>query len=110
MENEELHLFLIWEKGRFEEKRILDDIRKNFTLLKVIDIVWNPDSFKVNLSRFYGKKVKKSYKKEKSTGTGAFALALVLDKDAQNHIENNKNTNKETQTDHHNKAWGKTGC
>lgn len=92
MENEELHLFLIWEKGRFEEKHILDDIKKNFTLLKVVDVVWNPDSFKVNLSRFYGKKLKKSYKKEKSTGTGAFALALVLDKDASNHIEGNKNT------------------
>lgn len=92
MKHEELHLFLIWERGRFKEKRILNNIEQNFSLLKVVNVFWDKKDFKKNLSRFYGKKLKKSYKKEKSTGTGAFTVALVLDKGAARHQKGNKNT------------------
>ena len=91
MKREELHLFLIWERGRYKEKRILNDIEQNFSLLKIVNVFWEKKDFKTNLSRFYGKKLKKSYKKEKSTGTGAFTVALVLDKGAARHQKGNKN-------------------
>ena len=92
MKYEELHLFLIWEKGRFKENRILNDIEQNFCLLKTVNVFWNAKNFKKNLSRFYGKKLKKSYKKEKSTGTGTFVVALVLDKGAAHHQKDRKNS------------------
>lgn len=79
----EIHLFIIWEKGRVKEREILDDIKSSFTLLKEYEIVWSPELVSTNYSRFYGQQLPKDSFKEKECGTGAFLLCIVKDNHPQ---------------------------
>jgi len=88
----ELHLFILWEKGQDQKDRIVNDIRKNFSLLKMVDVLWAPQYFHENLARFYGKKLKKSYKKDKTIGTGMFTVFIVCDQEANKHTVGGVNT------------------
>lgn len=87
----ELHLFIIWNNARFMEKQILNDIKKKFEIFQTYEITWSEQNFAKNLSRFYGKKLPKSCKKEKEVGLGPFLVVLVHD----NHPKmiNNRNHN-----------------
>lgn len=75
----EIHLFIIWEKGRSKEKEIIDDIKKRLKVLSVIKIQWSPDKFAENLTRFYGKNLPSSSDKIKECGKGEFVLIVVKD-------------------------------
>ena len=66
------YLFILWEKGRFKQKEILDDIAQNFNVLQIYEITWKKEDFGASLARFYGKKLPKGCKKEKETGSGSF--------------------------------------
>ena len=39
----EIHLFILWEKARFAQEKILSDIALHFTILKKYEITWNPN-------------------------------------------------------------------
>ena len=75
----EIHLFILWEKARFMQTEILDDINKNFKILHIHEIMWDREYFSSNLTRFYGEKLPKNSQKERSCGTGAFLLVVVID-------------------------------
>lgn len=75
----EVHLFILWQRALGERQRILDDIAKKFTVLKVEDIKWDLDSFSQNLTRFYGEKLPSGSHKELECGTGRFTLVIVKD-------------------------------
>lgn len=75
----ELHCFILWEKSRRLENEIIEDIRKHFKIMKIFEIAWPKEFFADNLSRFYGKKLSKSNKKEKQCGNGKFLFIVVLD-------------------------------
>ncbi|MBR2089461.1 MAG: hypothetical protein IJ905_03650 [Fibrobacter sp.] len=77
--NSELHLFIIWEKGRAKEKEILDDIGSRLEILSKKYITWSKDKFTENLTRFYGKNLPSSSDKIKECGTGEFLLIVVRD-------------------------------
>lgn len=85
----ELYLFIIWTNARFMEKSIVNDIKKKFELFQAYEVEWDSQNFAQNLSRFYGKKLPKSCRKEKETGTGKFLALLVYDKSPQ--FANGKN-------------------
>lgn len=89
--DKELHLFIIWNKARFMEKQILNDLKKKFEILQTYEISWSEEHFAENLSRFYGKKLPKSCKKEKEIGIGPFLVVLVYDNHPK--IINNQNRN-----------------
>ncbi len=76
----ELHLFIIWEKARHIEDKIIEDIRIKFKIVKVFEITWTKRNFSKNLSRFYGTKLPPGSSKEKHCGTGPFLLVVVEDK------------------------------
>ena len=73
------YLFILWEKGRFKQKEILDDIFQNFNVLQIYEITWKKEDFAASLARFYGKKLPKGCKKEKETGSGSFLAIWVSD-------------------------------
>ncbi len=75
----EPYLFIIWQNASFMEKQIVTDIKNNFEIFRVYEICWTPAYFANNLSRFYGKKLPKSCRKEREVGTGAFKLYIVYD-------------------------------
>jgi len=50
----EVHLFILWERARASEARILDDIEASFRVLDVVDVTWSPEHFTRSLVRFYG--------------------------------------------------------
>jgi len=79
----ELYTFILWQKARFMEKNIINDIKKNFELLQSYEITWTPEFFVNNLARFYGKKLPKGCKKEKEIGCGPFLLLFVYDSNPQ---------------------------
>lgn len=79
MNKSELHLFIIWQKGRYKELEILNDIAKNFTLLRKYAITWNPELVSSNFTRFYGVNLPPNSGKEIECGTGEFLLCVVRD-------------------------------
>ena len=75
----ELHLFIIWEKGRRMEREITDDIRKHFSILQTIDILWSPEMVTNNFSRFYGVNLPVGVNKQEQCGGGEFRMFIVED-------------------------------
>ena len=78
---EELHLFIIWSNGRDKQDEILEDINKNFEIIKVYEVEWNKDGFAKNLSRFYGTHLPPNCRKETYCGNGKFILVVLKLKD-----------------------------
>lgn len=74
---EELHLFIIWSNGRDKQNEILEDINKNFEIVKVYEMEWNKEEFPKNLSRFYGTHLPKDCRKETYCGNGKFILIIL---------------------------------
>ncbi len=77
--NKEVHLFLIWEKARSEESRILSDIKSKFSVLGIYRSAWSDRYFSENLSRFYGEKLPDQSFKERHCGRGEFLAIIVGD-------------------------------
>ena len=77
---QELHLFIIWENALNKKDEILEDINKNFEVVKKYMIKWSLDKFSENLSRFYGTNLPKGSGKEQHCGTGPFMLIIVKDR------------------------------
>lgn len=77
--NKELHLFIIWERGRYKEKEILCDIRKKFSIVRLYDNTWSPQYVSSNFTRFYGVNLPSNSEKEKECGTNSFLLVIVFD-------------------------------
>lgn len=76
----ELHIFIIWEKGRYLSDKILADIQSAFSIKQVYNISWPKESFGACLAKFYGKNLPKGVRKEKECGSGDFLVAVVEDK------------------------------
>ena len=74
----QLHCFILWENSRCLEKEIIEDIRKECTIIKIYEVDWGK-FFAKNIRRFYGKNVLRSHKKEKECGTGKFLFIPVFD-------------------------------
>ncbi len=73
----EVHLFILWENSRYKEKEILEDIKKNFSILGLYNITWSKECFAENLSRFYGTNLPPNSYKEEHCGNGSFLLIVV---------------------------------
>ena len=78
--NEEMHIFVIWNRARKIEENILNDLQTRFEILGTTEITWEEERFSNNLSAFYGEKLPKGCHKEKEVGTGPFLLVYVLDR------------------------------
>ena len=74
-----LYLFIIWHNAAKKEAAIMQNINKRFEVFRTYEVNWSDKLFRVNLSRFYGKKLPKSCRKEKEVGFGAFKVVLVYD-------------------------------
>ncbi len=78
--NQELHLFIVWENGRYKEQEIMVDIKNNFEIMGVYEVKWSVENFSSNLTRFYGENLPPKSHKEKHCGKGPFLLVIVRDK------------------------------
>ena len=77
--NGELHLFIIWNKGRYKQDEILKDIQSTLTIVDAVEINWTESKVENNYSRFYGLKLKEKGSKIRECGTGPFLLITVFD-------------------------------
>ena len=75
----ELHLFIIWEKGRIKQKEILSDIENNFQIIRIFEISWSKGKSIENFTRFYGTNLNSAQSKQKECGDGPFILVVVYD-------------------------------
>ena len=75
----EYHLFILWEKARVLEQRILDDIRLHFSIISTFEIEWSKEHVSDNFSRFYGTNLPPNSGKEQHCGSGPFLLIVVRD-------------------------------
>ena len=93
--NKELHLLIIWEKGRNKEKEILDYISNNFELVEIYKIKWDKKKFSKNLSAFYGSNLPPKSKKELHCGDGEFITVTFFDKQPRyEYVETSRGTEK----------------
>lgn len=84
---EELHIFIIWNKARSLEKQIINDLKQNLEIQKVFNCHWDKETFTLRLARFYHKKLYHIVKKEKQCGNEDFLFIVVKDK-APNYVNN----------------------
>lgn len=75
----ELHLIVLWEKARYREQEIIDDIKNHMTILNAYEITWTPGNVANNFSRFYGQKLESNSFKERECGGGPFLVLVVRD-------------------------------
>lgn len=75
----ELHVFVIWDKGRYLSDKIIADIQTNFTIKQVYNQSWPKSRFSAGLAKFYGKNLPKGVRKEKECGSGDFLVIVVED-------------------------------
>jgi len=84
----ELHLFIIWENALYKKDEIIQDIKNNFTIIKIYNMSWSKELFSDNLSRFYGTNLPKGSGKEVHCGNGSFYLIIVQDNNPEYKIRN----------------------
>jgi len=77
--NEQLYLFIIWEKSRYKSDLIIDDIKTRFVIKEIFEIKWSKEYFLNNLIRFYGNSLPDVKKKALLSGTGPFLLIIIQD-------------------------------
>ncbi len=74
----ELGLFVIWPKGRFAEKRILDDLGREMVIRHQVELHFEGDAA-LAYRRFYGPALPDARKKVAKCGSGKFLLVVVED-------------------------------
>lgn len=75
----EIHLFILWQRARYKENEILQDMEKHFSVLKRYAITWTPEMVSSNFTRFYGVNLPPKSGKELECGTGEFLLCVIRD-------------------------------
>ena len=75
----EYGLMIIWNNARKYEDEIIKDVKKRFVIRNKFEIIWEPNIFSENLSRFYGENLPKKSFKEKHCGNGPFVLLILED-------------------------------
>jgi hypothetical protein len=73
-------VFVLWERARPSQTRILDDIARRFELCDVLEVTWPPELFSRNLTRLYGEALPSGSEKEQQCGTGPFVVAVATDR------------------------------
>lgn len=74
----ELHLFVLWQKARFAEDRILADLRRECEVVFTQVMRFEGDAARAYL-RFYGPSLPDAGRKIRACGGGAFRIAVVRD-------------------------------
>lgn len=74
-----IHIFIIWEKARAKTGKLLEDIKKHFTIKEVYKVSWTKNNFEKNLRRFYGATLPKPIKKVEACGIGNFLVIIIED-------------------------------
>ena len=75
----ELHIIIIWYNARYEEEKIIKDIKKSFIIKSKYLITWSENKAYENMSRFYAIKSRYAKGKLKHCGSGEFVLLVVED-------------------------------
>lgn len=75
----ETNLFIIWENAQYMKDKILEDMKKEFEILRIFKVTWSKEIFSNNLTRFYGTNLPKNSDKEKHCGNGPFYLVILND-------------------------------
>ncbi len=75
----EIHLALIWEKGRNKENEIKKIIDNQFEVIEQYKVNWEKKTFGKSLSAFYGSNLPNNSKKENHCGNGEFLLITFYD-------------------------------
>ena len=76
--NSETHLFIVWDNASDHRMQIIEDIKKDLTILGIHDIEWSSAKFEENLTRFYRKRPNMADKADR-VGRGHFTLIVVKD-------------------------------
>ena len=75
----ELHLFVLWEKARFAEKRILADMARELEIVCTREMHFEGEPL-LAYRRFYGPALPDARRKLRECGSGPYLLAVVRDK------------------------------
>ena len=89
MPSSELQVFLIWNKARFLQDKILEDIQNKYNILQVFEIDWPRKSFSDNMTRFYSKNLRSGFRKASECGRAKFLFIIAIDSSPEN-VYNNK--------------------
>lgn len=72
-------LFLVWEKARSQEQKIVDFLSDKFEIKGVTEVVWSPDLAGANFRRLYGRDAGAPMTKLSEIGEGPFLAIVVAD-------------------------------
>ncbi|TKF69492.1 hypothetical protein FCV59_20540 [Vibrio sp. F13] len=79
MLNDELNIFVVWNKAYNYIEEILELLSEELDLIEISEVNWKVGTFPNNLERFYGDSLKRVEKKVIECGEGPFKLIVVRD-------------------------------
>lgn len=74
-----ISLFVLWSAARHEEKRIVEDLDKHFTIVGMYDIRWSPARVRRNYERFYSDLDVRGVYHVHNKGSGGLLAIIVSD-------------------------------
>jgi hypothetical protein len=75
----EIHVFVLWERARRSEQRIVRDLARRFRLLDVVDLHWSEGTAARHFTRLYGQPFPPGSPKLIDCGTGDPLVVVVAD-------------------------------
>ena len=72
-------LFVLWEKSRRVEDRILEDLEQRFELLHAYEVRWTPARVPANFQRFYSDLDVRGVDHVLNKGAGPFLAVTLVD-------------------------------
>ena len=82
MPEPELQLFVLWEKARFAEKRILADIARSLEIVCMRELRFEGEPM-LRYRQFYGPALPDARRKLRECGNGPFLLVVVRDREPE---------------------------
>lgn len=79
MNDSELHLLIIWERARYKQTEIMEDLAHNLKVYACYEVEWTRNRVSQNFTRFYGVNLPSHSFKELECGIGKFLLLVLKD-------------------------------
>ena len=71
---------IIWERGRSEQTRVIEELKRRFLVIAGYEVRWSPQHVSSNFNRLYGRHPGDASSRHEWAGSGPFLYFVILEK------------------------------